>query len=162
MSYVRSKDNALELSSRNIGVRVEARDPSERLSCSLPRRCLKDLDGGHQGSQTQESIDLKQTSRVGPKCAPPMSLIVYSPDKRQEGITQSKSSSRKTTLLMTLTGSQRGAEISERKTTPTSNKTTQTPSTNPDLRTVKSSTSSIRHVHQTDRPCTPHSTLADR
>lgn len=40
LSYVRSKDNALELSNSrpsNIGVRIEAQESSERLSCSLPR-----------------------------------------------------------------------------------------------------------------------------
>jgi len=40
LSYVRSKDSTLELSNSrpsNIGVRIEARYSSKRLSCSLPR-----------------------------------------------------------------------------------------------------------------------------
>jgi len=51
------------------------------------------------------------------------------------------------------------------KTTPTSNKTTQNPSINPDLRTVESSMSSTRAFTRTDRALTSHTynpTLADR
>jgi hypothetical protein len=64
--------------------------------------------------------------------------------------------SSKRQALMTLKKSRRGAELSENKTTPTSNKTTQTPSINPDLRTVISSMSSIQIRHSEQTMYSPH------
>jgi hypothetical protein len=69
---------------------------------------------------------------------------------------QSIVASSKRQALTTLKKSRRGTELSENKTTPTSNKTTQTPSINPDLRTVISSMSSIQIRHSEQTMHSPH------
>jgi hypothetical protein len=86
------------------------------------------------------------------------SCVVHRPQSRQrtKANNMNRSIRTKTQPLMAPKKSRRGAELSEAEMTPTSNKTTQTSSTNPDLRTVKSSMSSIQIRHSEQTVHSPH------
>lgn len=99
------------------------------------------------------SIGLDTTFRICLRCALRVSFIVYNSYGHEWGHSVETFAERTTSHDKK---SRRGAELSEAKTTPTSNKTTQTPSTNPDLRTVKSSMSSIQIRHSEQTVHSPH------